>query len=116
MMMELAKENRVLWLNSVGTRVPNLSSPRDLKKILNKLLAFWRPPERKSENLWVYTPVLLPLPHSRWATALNRWILRITLRRLQRRLGFGRFQLWSFLPNIVNYVGSLGELLDVYYC
>ena len=36
-LMELSKENKVLWLNSISTRSPNLSSGRDLGKIFKKL-------------------------------------------------------------------------------
>ena len=42
-MLELAKSsNKVLWLNSLATRTPNLASARDLKKIILKLGRFFR--------------------------------------------------------------------------
>src|SRR5690348_10953060 len=41
---ELARERRVLWLNSIGTRTPKLSSSRDLGKIQRKLKEFTRGP------------------------------------------------------------------------
>jgi glycosyltransferase involved in cell wall biosynthesis len=47
---------------------------------------------------------------------LNRAILGLTIRRLRRRLGMDEFQLWTFLPNVADYVGRLGESLSVYYC
>ena len=37
---ELAKTRRVLWLNSIATRKPKLSSGRDLGKIRRKLAEF----------------------------------------------------------------------------
>ena len=37
---ELARTRRVLWLNSVGTRAPSMSSARDLGKIKRKLTEF----------------------------------------------------------------------------
>jgi glycosyltransferase involved in cell wall biosynthesis len=114
--MQLAKHNRVLWLNSIGTRVPRLTSGRDLRKIWKKFGDVLRGPTRVAENLWVYTPVVLPLPHSRWATVLNRIILRAALGVLRRRLGMRDFQMWTFLPNVGDYVGRLGESLVVYYC
>jgi glycosyltransferase involved in cell wall biosynthesis len=115
-MVELAKRNRVLWLNSIATRTPSLSSGRDLKKIVRKLRSFSRGVRQVGDGLWVYTPIVVPLPHSRLATALNRLILRLTLRALRRKLGMKQFQLWTFLPNAVDYVGKLGESLVVYYC
>src|SRR5438552_7451630 len=56
--------NRVLWLNSVATRAPDLTSTHDLQKIARKLRAFADGPVEVEPNLWVYTPLVLPLPHS----------------------------------------------------
>jgi Right handed beta helix region len=64
----------------------------------------------------VFTPIVLPLPHSRAAQIANRVILREALRVVRRRLGMDEFQLWSFLPTAAPYVGTLGESLAVYYC
>jgi glycosyltransferase involved in cell wall biosynthesis len=115
-MRRLAQENRVLWLNSVATRSPRLTSRRDLGKIGKKLAGFLRGPQKAAENLWVYTPLVLPFPHSRLATLVNRWLLQLTLAWLRWRLEMLRFQLWTFLPNVGPYVGHLGESLSVYYC
>ena len=113
---ELAKTRRVLWLNSLATRTPKLSSGRDLGKIGRKLREFARGPQNVENDLWVMSPLVLPLPHSSVARAINRQVLRATIRMLRRRLGIGDFQLWTFLPNTGDYVGTLGEQLSVYYC
>ncbi len=113
---ELARHRRVLWLNSVGTRRPSLASGRDLGKIRRKLTEFAHGATNVENDLWVATPLVLPLPHSRFALALNRRIIRTTIRLLRRQLGIRDFQLWTFLPNTVDYVGTLGEELAIYYC
>ncbi|MGD1277667.1 MAG: glycosyltransferase [Tepidisphaeraceae bacterium] len=115
-MMELARRNRVLWLNSVATRAPSLASGRDIKKIFRKLAGFFKGVRQVQPNLWVYSPVVIPLPHSRLAAAVNRAILRLTLRVLRTVLGMKEFQLWTFLPTVADYVGRLGESVSVYYC
>jgi glycosyltransferase involved in cell wall biosynthesis len=115
-MVELARHNRVLWLNSISTRTPNLRSGRDLRKIGKKLRSFADGPVQVGESMWVYTPLVLPFPHSAAARLANRGILSATLAALRRRLDMKRFQLWTFLPNVADYVGSLGESLAVYYC
>jgi glycosyltransferase involved in cell wall biosynthesis len=115
-MRVLARTNRVLWINSISTRTPSVKSGRDLKKIAAKLGQFARGVEQVEESLWVFTPIVLPLPHSRAAQVANRVILRQSLRVVRRRLGMDEFQLWSFLPTAAPYVGSLGESLAVYYC
>ena len=113
---ELAKSRRVLWLNSVGTRTPKLSSGRDLGKIKRKLAEAARGAVNVQDDLWVATPLVLPLPHSAIARTLNRQLLRATIRALRLRLGIKEFQLWTFLPNVADYVGTLGEALSIYYC
>ncbi|MDB4958395.1 MAG: hypothetical protein JWO36_5964 [Myxococcales bacterium] len=113
---ELAKTRRVLWLNSIATRTPKLSSGRDLSKITRKLGEFARGPINVENDLWVFSPLALPMPHSSIARSINRQILRATLRGLRLKLGIKEFQLWTFLPNVADYVGTLGEQLSVYYC
>src|SRR5579884_1708555 len=113
---ELAKTRRVLWLNSVGTRAPKLGSSRDVGRIGRKLREFARGPVRVENDLWVFSPLVLPLPHSETARRINQEILRRTIQVIRRRLGIGEFQLWTFLPNVADYVGRLGEQLSVYYC
>jgi glycosyltransferase involved in cell wall biosynthesis len=113
---ELARTRRVLWLNSLATRTPKLSSSRDLGKIRRKLLEFARGPVNVENDLWVMSPLVLPLPHLPAARAINRQVLRATIRALRLRLGIRDFHLWTFLPNTGDYVGTLGEELAVYYC
>jgi glycosyltransferase involved in cell wall biosynthesis len=113
---ELARSRRVVWLNSIATRTPSLTSGRDLGKIARKLRELARGPVNVENDLWVATPIVLPLPHSAVARAINRRVLRATIRMLRMRLGIDHFQLWTFLPNVGDYVGTLGEDGAVYYC
>jgi glycosyltransferase involved in cell wall biosynthesis len=113
---ELAKTRRVLWLNSLATRKPKLSSARDLMKIRRKLGEFTQGAVNVENDLWVATPLVLPLPYSSVARVLNRQILRFQLQAWRRQLGIDQFQLWTFLPNVAPYIGTLDEQLTVYYC
>ncbi len=113
---ELAKTRRVLWLNSIATRTPKLASGRDLGKIRRKLLEFAKGPVNVENDLWVMTPLALPLPHMPAARTFNRGVLSATIRGLRLRLGIKRFQLWTFLPTTSDYVGTLGEDIAIYYC
>jgi glycosyltransferase involved in cell wall biosynthesis len=113
---ELARTRRVLWLNSIATRTPKLGSARDLGKIRRKLGEFFRGAVNVENDLWVMSPLALPLPHSPAARAINAQVLRGTVRALRLRLGIKDFQLWTFLPTTADYVGTLGERGAVYYC
>ena len=113
---ELAKTRRVLWLNSIATRRPQMSSARDRAKIKRKLAEVTQGAVHVENDLWVATPLVLPLPGSAVATAINQRILRWTIGALRAQLGIDRFHLWTFLPNTGDIVGTLGEELSVYYC
>jgi glycosyltransferase involved in cell wall biosynthesis len=112
----LARDNRVLWMNSIATRTPSLTSGRDLGKIVTKLKSFLRGPLTVANKMDVYTPVVLPFPHNPLAVRINEQILRSSISLLRRRREMDEFQLWSFLPSAAKYVGKLGESLVVYYC
>jgi glycosyltransferase involved in cell wall biosynthesis len=116
LLRELAKTRKVLWLNSVATRVPNLSSGRDLGKIGRKIREFAHGPVHVENQLYVFSPLVLPLPHNAAAGAVNRQLLRGTIATLRWRLGMKAFDLWSFLPTVADYVGTLNERKSVYYC
>jgi glycosyltransferase involved in cell wall biosynthesis len=112
----LARHNRVLWLESVAMRAPRPGSSRDLRRMARRLAAAARGPRRVEGDLWVASPLVLPLPHSAWAAALNRRLLRCAVGRLCRRLGMERFQVWTFLPTAGDHARALGGRPLVYYC
>ena len=112
----LARENKVLWLNSIATRTPSLGSTSDVDKIKRKVKGFFDGPKEVSEGLNVFTPLVLPFPHSTAAVLANRQILRGTVSMFRRQLHMDDFQLWSFIPTAVEYFGHMGESLRVYYC
>ncbi len=108
---ELSKRNQVLWINSISTRSPNFASGRDLRKIFHRVGGFLRGAKPVGDQMWLFTPFVLPFHHKKWAVRLNRQILRLTLGILRRRLGMHKFQLWTFVPTSSEYAGHLGEEL-----
>ena len=106
----------MLWLNSIATRKPMLTSSRDLGKIARKVREFARGPVNVENDLWVMSPLAVPLPGSPAARAINRSVLRTQVAALRARMGIRQFQLWTFLPTTADYVGTLGEQSAVYYC
>jgi len=113
---QLARRNKVMWVNSISMRKPRLSSARDVTKIFSKLRMSLGGLRQVGLSAWVYQPFVIPLPHSETAQKLNRWILRWSLRRQARKLGMRHSQLWTFLPNVSFITGHLDESLVVYYC
>ena len=111
----LARRNRVLWVESIGLRRPGATA-RDLRRILRKLRRGLVPVREAEPNLFVASPLVVPLPGSPFAERLNAWLLRRLILRWCRRRGGERPILWSFLPNVGGLVGRLGESLVVYHC
>ena len=114
-MLRLAKRNRVLWINSIGNRRPTASA-RDLKRVIKKLKDFTRGERQVGDGIFVYSPIALPLHGSAAARWLNRRVLRWSVRRIARKLGFQKPLTWTFEPVSAEVAGSLGESALVYHC
>lgn len=61
-------------------------------------------------------PLVLPWHHKPVAVKVNRLLLRLTMRRLARKLKMPSYQLWTWVPTSADYIGRMGETLTVYYC
>jgi glycosyltransferase involved in cell wall biosynthesis len=114
-MLRLARQNRILWVNSIGNRNPS-ASVRDFRRIVKKLKAFGGGCREVSKNIHTLSPLAIPFHGNAAARALNRHFLAWSVRRACRRLGFRNPITWSFLPTSGEAVGNLGEKLIVYHC
>jgi glycosyltransferase involved in cell wall biosynthesis len=113
--LKLAQKNRVLWVNSTGIRNPT-ASVRDLRRAWKKLRQYFRGCRPVSENISVFSPLVIPFHGNRVARWVNRQLLTWGLRRACRKLGFHKPITWSFVPSSADVVGSLGERLVIYHC
>ncbi len=114
-MRALAREGRVLWIDSIGYRVPT-ASKRDLRRILTKLKAFGEDLREVEPNIWVLSPLAIPLYGSPLVQRLNRMLLRHQVQRAFRRLNFRRVIDWVFTTTAAVVAGTLGEEKVIYYC
>lgn len=116
LMRLLARENRILWVNSIGYRTPT-ASRRDLSRAFKKLRAIAAEPLREAEpNIHVLNPLVIPAYGSPRIRAFNRWFLRRQVLRAMQRLGFQRPINWVFNPAAALIAGTLGEEQLIYYC
>lgn len=113
---EMGKTMPVLWLNSIGTRKPSLTSSRDCRRVVYKVREGFRPASHKENQLHVLSPLVLPKAQSTLVKMLNRRLLAWAVGRETRRLGRENVELWTFIPNAVDFAGCLGEKKIVYYC
>src|SRR5205814_8314205 len=108
----LARENRVLWVNSIGNRRPTVSA-RDAKRILKKLSGAMQGLQERHPNIWVMTPLAIPYYGSELIRAANGALLRVQVQSAMQQLGFQDVSPWSFLPSSAPVSGTLGESLVV---
>ena len=111
----LAERNTVLWVNYHASRAPTASSS-DALHMARKLAEVFSGLRRPRRNLFVLTPLVVPLPASPWARRLNRALLIGQIRRALDRLRNGPLQIWSFTPDVAYALGHFGEEKVVYYC
>lgn len=110
--------NRVLFIENTGIRAPRL---RDFSRLWHRL-ANWRRSTKgfrqERENLYIYSPLILPFPYSRVARWINRTLLLQALRRWMRAIRFRHPIIWTFLPTplVLDVIRELDPELTVYYC
>jgi glycosyltransferase involved in cell wall biosynthesis len=114
LMSRLALENRVLFVESLGLRRPQLAG-RDMRRIARRLRRGLAAP-RRADGLDVLSPLVLPLHSSRLARAINRRLLPALVGRAARRLGMSRPILWAYVPQAEALIERLDPSLIVYHC
>ena len=113
-----AQGHRVLFLENTGVRAPQM---RDLPRVRQRISNWWRGTKgfrQERPNLFVFSPLVVPLPYSRVARWINRWLLARSLKRWMRATGFYRPIVWTFLPTplAVDLIHELDPQLTIYYC
>ncbi len=115
LMSRLAKDHRVLFVESLGLRTPG-PSRRDVLRVAGRIVNFFRGVRSPRPNLYVHSPLAIPLYRFAWARRFNFYLLRRSLRRIANHLDMKDPILWTFLPTASNLVGHLGERLCIYHC
>jgi glycosyltransferase involved in cell wall biosynthesis len=113
LLRRLAGENRILFVESLGLRQPQLAG-RDLSRIWRRLRNGVRPP-RLEEGVNVLSPLVLPFHSHALVRAINRWLLPLQVTRAARRLDFRDVLLWSFVPQAEVLIDALRPSQILYY-
>jgi glycosyltransferase involved in cell wall biosynthesis len=113
-MSRMARRNRVLFVESLGLRRPQLAG-RDVRRVARRLRRGLAPP-RAVDGLHVLSPLVLPLHGRPWARALNARLLPAQVARAARRLGLRRPLLWSYVPQAEALLEALDPSQVVYHC
>lgn len=116
LMRLLAVDNRVLWVNSIGYRTPQIGARKDLSRIQRKLQAAAQPVREVEPNLYVLNPLVIPAWGRASIRALNARFLAWQVKRAMNRLRFRQPMNWTFNPAAGILAGRLGESMVIYYC
>ena len=113
----ISKEHRVLFVESIGARVPSLSSGRDLGKLWRRIRSASRGLKRCSPNLSVLSPLVFPGFGHPGIDSLNGRLLE---RQIQGAASdwFGNSPrvLWVFTPTFAPAASRFRPDLSVYQC
>lgn len=110
--------NKVLFIENTGVRVPNFSDIQRLKKRLFNWLRSAKGFREEARNLYIYSPIILPFPYSRIVRWINRHLIIGALKRWMRMAGFHDPIIWTFLPTgtALDIINNLDSKLLIYYC
>ncbi len=115
LMRIIARDNRVLWVNSIGYRTPTVSKA-DITRAFRKLIAATSPVREAEPNIFVLNPLAIPAYGQPRIRELNRQLLRLQVMRAMRRLGFRKPINWIFNPAAAVVAGAFDEDLLIYQC
>jgi glycosyltransferase involved in cell wall biosynthesis len=114
LMARLGRDNRVLFVESMGLRQPQLSS-RDLRRIARRLVRGLQPP-REVDGVHVLSPLVIPLHRYSAVRTVNKRLLPWLVRRAARRLGMRSPILWAYVPQAEVLIEPLRPSRVVYHC
>ncbi|MDD4910357.1 MAG: ElyC/SanA/YdcF family protein [Candidatus Omnitrophica bacterium] len=118
-MSALAKAgNRVLFIENTGVRHPGIRDiPRIQRRVKNWLKGV-KGIRQEGKNLYIYSPLVLPFPYSRFARWVNCHLVFSVLDKWFKVMNFGDPIVWTFLPTPLSsdIIDNLVKKLTVYYC
>jgi glycosyltransferase involved in cell wall biosynthesis len=114
LLVRAAKDNRILFVESLGLRRPQLAA-RDLRRIGRRLASARKPLREEADGLHVLSPLVLPLHSNELVRTVNAALLRQYVTRAIAKLGLRRPLLWSFVPQAEVLIDVISPSQVLYY-
>lgn len=110
--------NSVLFIETTGARNVKITDWKRILKRLQFALGSQLRPKRTPPNLDIYSPLVLPFPHSRLAHVLNTYIVFRAVDAWLHKIGRRDLLLWAFLasPMTLALIEHIRPSLVVYQC
>lgn len=110
----LARDNKVLFVNSLTLGLPSFSHPDFFLKIRRKLKSYARWLKKVPEGLYVMTPIILPFFGLRSIRVINQLLLILQLRLVMLLIGMRQPIVWVAIPSAADIAGRLNAKLLLY--
>lgn len=111
----LARNNKVLFVNSIGMGLPSFSNADFMPKVIRKLKSCLRWLRKVPEGLYVLTPISLPFHGVASVRLLNRILLTLQIRLVMACCGMRNPIVWVAIPFAADVVQGLHPQLVLYH-
>jgi uncharacterized SAM-binding protein YcdF (DUF218 family)/glycosyltransferase involved in cell wall biosynthesis len=110
--------NKVLFIENTGVRAPGIRDIPRLKKRIKNWFKGVKGIRREIDNLYVFSPLVLPFPYFRIARWINLHLILPILDKWMKAMGFSNPVVWTFLPTplSLDIINNLVEKVLIYYC
>ena len=110
--------NRILFIENTGVRSASIKDASRLKKRLGNWLRHRRGFRVGMENIWVYSPLILPFPYFRIARVVNKYLLTMAIKKWMKTSGVVKPIIWTFLPTPIalDVSEAIQNKAFIYYC
>jgi glycosyltransferase involved in cell wall biosynthesis len=114
LLKRFAKDNKVLFVNSISMGLPSVSNPDFWLKVRRKIKSYLRWLRFVPEGLWVLTPIALPFFGSSAARTVNRILVSLQVRLAMKIAGMNSPIVWVAIPSAADMVKTLGAKAILY--
>lgn len=114
-MQKLARKNKVLYINPFGSDLFGASKKRITSRLFRKLKSLAKFLKRMQGNLYVFSPVFLPLQGKRSIDAINNFLLKFQVKMVCSFLRMSKPVLWLENVRAANLLESFQPIATIYH-
>lgn len=113
-------QNRVLWVDTIGLRSPQLSI-YDLTRSIEKVSGWFRKNKNINngyfkKNLTIINPIIIPYNHINFIREFNAKFVKYQIKDMIEKIDFNNPIMVTTFPNAVDYMNCFDNSLRIYYC
>lgn len=113
--LNLAKRgHKILYIESLGLRAPTIKT-QDLSRIIKRIFSFFKGARKVHENIWVYSPLVIPFHRYKIIRLINYFALVIILKYYKWKLSLTDPIVWTYNPIVLKYMSALSPKKMVYH-